>query len=252
MNTYHVSFFDQDGRKITLPLSTEGQVYPESVSVIVCNEYGIGPDMIDEVDSVVMAADDADSPHFRGRVLDQTVQAISRLVRDGEVRVDFEERIAQAWIDEAERVGIERSEIEWAINKAGAATPGRDGLSEIMEFGAVVRVGPGGSVWKVSAFHAPEVYQDFSDDGFSYQGEPYVEGDADWKPLTGYSGQHGYSGPMMHSSEYIGGGMAQAILDAPGVYVATVPSPGNAPEVDEEGFDVEVDSWVVLFAEEVL
>jgi hypothetical protein len=41
-----------------------------------------------------------------------------------------------------------------------------------------------------------------------------------WELLDGYSGQYGYSGPVMHPSEFIGGGMARDILATPGTYVA--------------------------------
>ena len=36
--------------------------------------------------------------------------------------------------------------------------------------------------------------------------------DTSWEPVTGYSGQHGYSGPVMHASEYLGGSMANDML----------------------------------------
>src|SRR5690606_30399812 len=40
-----------------------------------------------------------------------------------------------------------------------------------------------------------------------------------WEPVSGYSSQHGYRGPIMHTSETLGGGMAQEVIDTPGVYV---------------------------------
>ena len=43
-------------------------------------------------------------------------------------------------------------------------------------------------------------------------GEPELDGLDGWQPVTGYSGQHGYSGPVMHASEYLGGGMARDLL----------------------------------------
>ena len=59
------------------------------------------------------------------------------------------------------------------------------------------------------------------------QGQPYFEEDPDgddhsletgWELLTGFSGQYSYNGPGMHASEYIGGGLAQHILDTTGLY----------------------------------
>ena len=41
---------------------------------------------------------------------------------------------------------------------------------------------------------------------------------AGWELLRGYTGQHGYSGPVMHASEYVGGALARDILDTPGTY----------------------------------
>lgn len=35
-----------------------------------------------------------------------------------------------------------------------------------------------------------------------------------WELVTGHTGQHGYSGPMFHASEYIGGGLADLIAGA--------------------------------------
>ncbi len=44
-----------------------------------------------------------------------------------------------------------------------------------------------------------------------------------WTFFTyGYSGQHGYNGPIMHNSETIAGSLAADILAQPGYYVALV------------------------------
>lgn len=57
--------------------------------------------------------------------------------------------------------------------------------------------------------------------------QPYFEEDPDgddhsladgWELLTGFTGQYGYSGPAMHSSEYIGGGLERHIRRTPGLY----------------------------------
>lgn len=44
---------------------------------------------------------------------------------------------------------------------------------------------------------------------------------APWTPVDGYSGQHGYRGPVMHASETLSGSMAADVLavDEPTVYV---------------------------------
>lgn len=43
-----------------------------------------------------------------------------------------------------------------------------------------------------------------------------------WDVLTGWTGQYSYNGPLMHSSEYVGGGLARHILANPGTYAAAV------------------------------
>lgn len=44
----------------------------------------------------------------------------------------------------------------------------------------------------------------------------------DWEPVTGYSGQHGYSGPVMHVSETLSAGMARDVVaDTGAIYVVT-------------------------------
>jgi hypothetical protein len=40
-----------------------------------------------------------------------------------------------------------------------------------------------------------------------------------WEPVTGYSGQDRYAGPVMHDSEYLGDGMLRDMLANPGIYV---------------------------------
>lgn len=96
-------------------------------------------------------------------------------------------------------------------------------LSDAMEFDYPVEVLPGGIVVEGPRdLWAPELR-----DG---------ELDSDrWELLDGYSGQQGYSGPIMHASELIGGGMARDILDTPGIYVALVShrtelDPSDVPE----------------------
>lgn len=84
-------------------------------------------------------------------------------------------------------------------------------LNDVMEFDHVIEVRGDGTVIARPDVYAPNLY----DDDF----EPGTTG---WALLNGYSGQHGYSGPMMHQSEFIGGRMARDILDTPGVYVALV------------------------------
>lgn len=96
----------------------------------------------------------------------------------------------------------------------------RDNLNDIMSFDHVIQVHADGAVTEPSGVYAPELHD----------GE--IEG-REWTLLTGYTGQYGYRGPIMHDSEYVGGYLADDILAEPGVYVALVnylsdPEGGNS------------------------
>src|SRR5690606_21753532 len=80
--------------------------------------------------------------------------------------------------------------------------------------------------------HAPE---SLPDDDAELIREARASG---WEPLSGFTGQYGYRGPVLHPSERIGGGLARHILETPGDYaVATVDDPETgAPS-----------GWVVLY-----
>ena len=86
-------------------------------------------------------------------------------------------------------------------------------LNEIMEFDHVVRVDEFGNVTDgndgTRATWAPSLYD----------GELDTDG---WTLMDGYSGQCGYSGPMMHASEFVGGQLERDILATPGLYVVLV------------------------------
>jgi hypothetical protein len=115
-----------------------------------------------------------------------------------------------------------------------------DSLNGVMAFDHVIRVHADGTVTEPRDVWAPEPID--GDGTLSTRaGEP-------WELVTGYSGQHGYAGPVMHPSEYIGGGMARDILARPGLWVALV-VPG---ECDEDGctpgecdHDTEPAGWAV-------
>lgn len=96
-------------------------------------------------------------------------------------------------------------------------------LNEVMQFDHVIRVHADGSVTDEPGIREPELHDSEVSPG--------------WTLLDGYSGQSGYSGPIMHASEFIGGGMARDILAEPGVYVALVDYPS-----DNDG---EPDGWAV-------
>lgn len=108
-------------------------------------------------------------------------------------------------------------------------------LNEIMEFDHVIEVHEDGSITDRPDIYAPELFND----------ELLGEG---WKLLNGFSGQDRYAGPIMHQSEFIGGGMERFIRESPGVYVALV----NYTTDDEGGEYDEpaTDSWAVAYRTE--
>ena len=103
-------------------------------------------------------------------------------------------------------------------------------LNDIMQFDHVIEVLEDGSIVDRNDIYAPELYQ--YEGGYDlYSG---------WELLDGHSGQYGYSGPLMHQSEFISGGLERRIREEPGVYVALVAYPdGSDPEFTEP------ESWAV-------
>lgn len=106
-------------------------------------------------------------------------------------------------------------------------TPDGRRLNDVMDFDHVIEVREDGSVTDAEAgIYAPTVTDERCDDDR-------------WALLAGFTGQHGYRGPIMHNSEFIGGALADAILTVPGIYVAVVAhwSPDNyddgVPDTDE-------------------
>lgn len=114
-----------------------------------------------------------------------------------------------------------------------------------MDFGHVIFSFGDGRIADVVGIWAP-TYVCFADDHGDYL-DPVIEGDnpAGWALMAGYSGQHGYSGPWMHASEFVGGGMARDILATPGIYVAVYPTILN-----EDGELEDPDTWAVAYIAE--
>jgi hypothetical protein len=114
-------------------------------------------------------------------------------------------------------------------------------LNALMEFEHVIRVHDDGSITEPTGVYAPELTDDHLDTGGH-----------DWSLLSGYSDQHGYRGPGMHSSEYVGGKIADHILTNPGYYVVITADyscdcPTDACAADCEGYTSE--GWAVAFME---
>jgi hypothetical protein len=111
-------------------------------------------------------------------------------------------------------------------------------INDVMQFEGVVQVHPDGSLTERDDLHAPELMQYKGDDDV-WREDLSGEG---WSLLTGWTGQYGYRGPMMHASEYLGGRLAEHVLGNPGLYVLLVPS-----VVDPDDEDAQADSWAIAF-----
>lgn len=111
-------------------------------------------------------------------------------------------------------------------------TPAEKAVSEYA-FGCAFRVAEDGSV--TSAYpdvHGPEsVWDEECPDGWAFFS-------------SGYTGQYGYRGPVMHSSEQLSGRLLTDILATPGVYVV-IPVEWSPTEDTEDGEDT-AEGWIVL------
>ena len=116
-----------------------------------------------------------------------------------------------------------------------------DTLNEAMHFDSVIYSHGDGTVSDAHTMRSPYVYIAEQEDG------TWVEESMDepWELVNSFSGQYGYSGPCMHASEYIGGGLARHILETAGFYVVTVVTPMPFDDCEEADFD----EWVVAYTE---
>lgn len=108
-------------------------------------------------------------------------------------------------------------------------------LNDVMDLDHVIRVNDDGTVSDyptVSGIYAPDVVN------LPYPGDIEIQSPLPWKAETGRTGQYGYSGAVMHPSEYIGAGLASYILATPGYWVAVEvrDDDGTYPEGDPVGW----------------
>jgi hypothetical protein len=121
-------------------------------------------------------------------------------------------------------------------------------LNDLMQMDHVIQVHPDGSVTEPDGIWGPEVtvetdkegqYVPTRDDQGRMTGwNVSLNGHDDWTLLKGYAVDDGSE--LLHRSQYIGGALAEAILETPGYYVATM----VGDDSDEPG-----DSWCVAFKE---
>lgn len=95
-------------------------------------------------------------------------------------------------------------------------------LRDVMEFDHVIRVVDGTWYDDVKNVYAPEVSVGTDEDGQITDDDERAMVESvtrqGWGLLSGWTGQYGYNGPIMHASEYVGGQLAQHILATPGLY----------------------------------
>lgn len=120
-------------------------------------------------------------------------------------------------------------------------------LNDIMEFGHVIEIHKDGKITEPTGIYCDaelNVMTNGEDDFYLPKG---------WELITnGYTGQYGYSGPVMHSSEFIGGRLERDILERPGYYVALIVNgycdySGETQCTEDIGCDCEPAGWTVAF-----
>jgi hypothetical protein len=116
---------------------------------------------------------------------------------------------------EWEWTSIDREEYDaWTKTRASNAE-----LVRAMEDDRVVSVHPDGSISHPEGLHAPDVYHVPN----AQHPKDVDVLDAEWSTWSvGMTGQFGYKGAVMHSSELLAGPMAERILRNPGTYVTRV------------------------------
>lgn len=100
------------------------------------------------------------------------------------------------------------------------ATP--DNLNDLVMFDSAFIVTNSG-IETVTSLYVTTVYNDDETD-------IYIESN-EWEALTGYTGQHGYNGAVLHASETLSAGLAEDVLaDVGGIYAVTVVEDMDDPE----------------------
>lgn len=85
-------------------------------------------------------------------------------------------------------------------------------LNDAAEFFSPFLVNEDGTVELSGNFEPDEVIGNYPERGDIFISDGWTA----WS--HGYTGQWGYSGPVMHDSEYLGGRLAEDILSTPGEY----------------------------------
>ena len=114
-------------------------------------------------------------------------------------------------------------------------------LAELLEFGRVIYVDDSGHAAPANMSPYVPYVEDHSSHDVTLDGVPYRDAPT-WSPLVGYTGQYGYRGAVMHSSEYIGGALALDILSTPGLYVSVI----VMAQSDSDDIEPDFAGWAIL------
>lgn len=113
-------------------------------------------------------------------------------------------------------------------------------LNSLAEFDAPFQI-VNGELVRPADVWAPEVYH-------SEENDIDIQGDG-WYAMTGYTGQDRYNGPVMHASEYLGGGMAEDLIEMATEEPDTVFVVVTVEVLPDDDDDEEPNpaGWVVLY-----
>jgi hypothetical protein len=171
--------------------------------------------------------------------------------RDGGIYFQADtEQEARAWMQEQrDNRRYNMDSPSWSVEEKDfskdSARKVAGSLNDLMEFDhPVVSDGNGNVTDAPSGIYAPEVYVDLDESGQMTSLDPSdISISPPWTLLNGFSGQQGYPGPIMHDSEFIGGGLESYIRENPGVYVAVVVTGLGGDENDDDN-DV---GWAIAY-----
>jgi|SRR5688572_13247279 len=135
-------------------------------------------------------------------------------------------------------------------------------LDSLMQADHVILVHDDGTVsHNVAGVWAPEISVDLDADGQITDAAERETLDAakraGWDVETGRSGQYTYGGPFMHTSEFIGGDLAEHVLSTPGYWVVVYPSASlsHCPDEDDRcdactlTEEIGTGSWLIMHRE---
>lgn len=116
--------------------------------------------------------------------------------------------------------------------------PDVEDLNSFMSLDTPVHVDASGTVIQVTDHDLIPSFDDVAE----YFGHDLTQRYHHWYLLRGFSNQYGYAGPLLHPSEFIGGGLERHILAHPGLYVAL---PVHELLDDSDDDVIESESWVI-------